>query len=257
MSASLRQHHLTATAAEVAGPQAQLRKVAFPASRRRTRGAAQSSCVLGGCAAGVRWKCRTVDLEDLVAWQDGTSAAEITAACFDAGGGAGTVPGLPRGLQTSAGGGKGPFSDCRLQSRPLKTHPTPEMHKGGGRYLIYRPPLTPARSSGAPTPWRPRRARRRQPRLRGLHCLASTRTCSWMSVFVSVASRGRLLRCAPCRQAGIVACDNFSRGIALPSPGGSSALRRASSFFLPSVADLGIETRVVLAKNSKAQSDII
>ena len=60
-------------------------------------------------------------------------------------------------------------------------------------------------------PRRPRRARRWQPRLRGLHRLASTHTRSRKSVFASVPSRGLRLRCAPSRQAGIEACDNFRR----------------------------------------------
>jgi len=81
-------------------------------------------------------------------------------------------------------------------------------------WTVFHLPSTPRSRPGALTvspPWRPRRARRWQPRLRGLHRLASTHTRSRKSVFASVPSRGLRLRCAPSRQAGIEACDNFRR----------------------------------------------
>jgi len=78
-------------------------------------------------------------------------------------------------------------------------------------WTVFHLPSTPDPVQERSPPWRPRRARRWQPRLRGLHRLASTHTRSRKSVFASVPSRGLRLRCAPSRQAGIEACDNFRR----------------------------------------------
>jgi len=123
-----------------------------------------SRCRIGGCRTSSARsrshfpapRCRTrARREDLAARQYGTSAAEIAAACFEAGGGR-AVCGEPatgswfsvRTVLTSEGRGKGPtFRDYCLQSRPFETHPTLEIHPGvDGISFTVHPPI-PSRSS--------------------------------------------------------------------------------------------------------------
>ena len=125
---------------------------------------------------------------------------------------------------TSEGGGKGPrFAITVLnlnRSRPIGRR----RYTRGGRYFIYRPPLRPDPRPGALplTSMATSSAHRWQPRLLGLHRLASTRTRSRMRV------RSPPLRpFSPVRHSGV---RHLQRGRRAAMAGGSSAPSLASSF---------------------------